>query len=104
MFTFQTTGRINGMTPSRDGKIIYLKIVSDAISGVDLHKDEQVASLDVACAVDLLPPGSSIGTRVGIEGTGAISGREWRPPAAPNSRAKTIFNTRLQVRTMKLAK
>lgn len=104
MFTFQTIGRINGMTPSRDGRMIYLKLIADPVTGVDIQQDEEPDTLDLACSKDLLPAGASIDTRIHVEGSGAIAARQWRNPSQPNARLKIIHNTRLQARSIKLAK
>lgn len=104
MFSFQTLGKVSGLHTSRDGRIAYLKLQSDAVPGVDLQDDEKADAIDVACTVDLLPPGCGLGTRVQIEGSGAIAGREWIDRSKPGTRPKTIHNTRLQARSIKLAK
>ena len=104
MFTFQVVGVINGLTPSRDGRVLYLKVIGDPQQGVDLANDESPSALDIACPKDLFPAGATFATRVQIEGSGAIGGREWQDPSKPQARSKTIFNTRLQARSIKLAK
>jgi hypothetical protein len=104
MFSFQSIGKVTGLSTSRDGRTAYLKLHADPVPGVDLMDDEKPDVVDVACAVDLLPPGCGLGTRVQIEGSGAIAAREWLDRNKPGSKPKTIHNTRLQARSIKLAK
>jgi hypothetical protein len=102
MFIFQTIGRINGMNPSKDSRLVYLKVVADHQPGVDLQPNEAPDALNIACPADGLPQGATIGTRVAIEGTGAHAAHDWVNPRT--QKAQPITNLRLQARSVKLAK
>jgi hypothetical protein len=104
MFTFSTVGRVNGMSPSRDNRTVYIRLIADPVVGVDLLNDEEPDTIDIAAVKDLLPPGISIDTRISIEGSGCIAARAWTDPNKPGAKSKIIHNTRLQARTIKIAK
>ena len=104
MFMFQTIGKVMGQNSSRDGRMAYLKLLSDPQEGIDIDTGETPDVLDVHIPMAMMPQGCGLGTRVAIEGTGAITVRSWTPTNQPGAKPKLIQNTRMQARSIKLAK
>ena len=78
--------------------------MGDPQDGLDIDQNETPDLIDLHVPSSMVPQGCGLGTRVAVEGTGAITAREWIDPKLPGSRPKIINNTRMQARAIKLAK
>lgn len=104
MFTFHLIGKITSLNLSRDGKVGYAKMLCDPVAGLDLREKEEPDLIDLQYESSMMPAGTGLGTRLQIEGTGAITAVEWIDHKQVPPKSKIINNTRMQARSIKLAK
>lgn len=104
MFTFQLIGKVTSLSSSKDGKVGYVKLLCDSVDGIDLRDTEVPDIIDLQFPSSLIPAGCGLNTRLQVEGTGAITVTKWVDHKVSPPREKLINNTRMQARTMKLAK
>lgn len=101
MFTFNVTGSLMGYNTSRDGKVMYLKILGENLKSMSLAKDESPSVLDIQCDPRAVPAGIGPQSILAVSGVGAIAARDWTNQ--DTGKTKQIHNTRFIATSVKLA-